>query len=469
MLLRRAKRCKFWGQVLLFASNRTVDLISKKKSPVRQKTRPDPKIMVLLLLLILIPITVKAQDYRTTEIISIEKDYEIEKKLWEMNLDFLMERNNRVYIIVSQDELQNLKKENIPFTLETQEFYPYARKPTILSGINGQYHSYQELERDLMALQDSYPDLVRVFDIGDSLEQRNIYALKISDNVNTDEEEAEVVFLGCHHAREWISVEVPYFLGKYLVENYNTNSEIKALVDQSEIWIVPLVNPDGLEYSIHFYRYWRKNRRDNGDGTFGVDLNRNYGYLWGLDNEGSSPDPSSGVYRGTAAFSESETHTIRDFFSLRSFQAMISFHSYGRVIIYPWGYTRAPTEKNDLLFEMAADMSELMQSVNGNFYNYGQAGVDLYLTNGDTTDWTFGIYGIPSFTIELPPIDVPHGGFFNPEEDIQPIFNENLPAMLYLIQWSIDNFETRSDFREKRDSDLIFENSYTLSVRKNKK
>jgi len=98
-------------------------------------------------------------------------------------------------------------------------------------------------------------------------------------------------------------------------------------------------------------------------------------------------------------------------------------------------------------------MSGLMQSVNGNIYEYGQAGADLYLTNGDTTDWTFGTYGIPSYTVELPPIDQAHGGFFNAEEDIQPIFNENLPAMLYLIDWSVQNFDSGmnpSSMRERR-------------------
>ncbi|UCC38627.1 MAG: zinc carboxypeptidase [Candidatus Aminicenantes bacterium] len=408
------------------------------------------KTVALMILVSFISIAGESQDYWTTEIISIEKDYKIEKKLREMNLDFLMEWNDRVYIIVNHDELQTIEKENILFTLETQNLYPQSQKITIQSGVNGEYHSYSELEQELLTLQDSYPNLARVFDIGDSLEQRNIYALKISDNVNQDENEAEVAFLGCHHAREWISVEVPFLLGKYLVENYNSNSKIKELVDSSEIWIVPLVNPDGLEYSIHFYRYWRKNRRDNGDGSYGVDLNRNYGYMWGYDNKGSSPNPSDVTYRGKSAFSEPETQVIRDLFSLRSFQAMITYHNYSQIIIYPWGYTRLLTEKDDLFFEMSADMSELIQSVNGNFYDYGPAGVDLYLTNGDTTDWTFGTYGIPSFTIELPPIDIPHGGFFNSEGDIQPIFNENLPAMLYLIEWSIDDFEAQSNLPEKR-------------------
>ncbi|NIM58896.1 MAG: hypothetical protein GTO16_08145 [Candidatus Aminicenantes bacterium] len=412
------------------------------------------KVIFFMTALCLVLSPLKAQDYWNTEIISVAKNQDNIKKLMKMNLDLLMEWNNRIYIIAGFNDFFKLQKENISFAPETLNFYPYKQSEVSLQeGLNGRYHSYAELERDLLALQDSYSNIARVIDMGDSLEGRNIYALKISDNVYQDEQEAEVFFVGCHHAREWISVEVPFLLGKYLVENYETNSQVKDLVDKCEIWIVPLLNPDGLEYSIHFYRYWRKNRRDNGDGSFGVDLNRNYSYNWGLDNEGSSPFPSSNVYRGPSAFSEPETQIIRDLFAQRNFQAVISYHNYSQIILYPWGYTNQPTSEAQLLDQIAGDMSGLMQAVNGKVYEYGQAGADLYLTNGGMIDWTFGTYNIPSYTLELPPIDEEHGGFFNAEEDIQPIFNENLQAMLYLIDWTVQNFNSGinpSTRRERR-------------------
>jgi murein tripeptide amidase MpaA len=424
------------------------------------------KIIFLPFILCLLLSFVKAQDDLNKEIISVEKNQEIEKKLREMGFDFLMERENRVYLVVGFDEIIALQKENIPYILETQNFSPHSPKEiSIQEGVNGAYHSYRELERDLLALQDSYPGLAQVFAISESLEGRNIYAIKISDNVSQDEDEPEVLFIGCHHAREWISVEVPYLLGKYLLENYATNSEVRLLVDQSEIWIVPLLNPDGLEYSIHFYRYWRKNRRDNGDGTYGIDINRNYGYQWGVDNIGSRPETYSEIYRGASSFSERETQAIRDLFAQRNFKAIISYHSYSQDILYPWGYTSEPTEKDNLMAQIAAEMSRLIKSVNGNDYVYGRSGNMLYLTNGDTTDWAFAIYGIPSYTIELPPMDILHGGFFNAEKDIQSIFNENLPAALYLIDWSIDNFdpinlpekkEWRDNLREKLPDRMRF-------------
>lgn len=389
------------------------------------------------------------QEYRLPEIISVEKNSDVEKKLREKGFDFLMEWSNRTYIIVDFKDLQKLEEENISFIRETFNLSPCTPKAiSAQGGVNGAYHSYAELERELFALEDSFPGLASVSRIGESLDGRNIYALKISDNVSLDEDEAEVLFIGCHHAREWISVEVPFLLGKHLLSNYETDSRIKSIVDQSEIWIVPLLNPDGLEYSIHFYRYWRKNRRDNGDSSYGVDLNRNYGYMWGFDNQGSSPNPNSEVYRGLEAFSEPETRAIRDFFLERNFQSMISYHSYSQVIIYPWGYTTEPSSQDQLLSQIAATMSGLIQSVSGNLYEYGQT--VLYLTNGDTTDWSFGSYGIPSYTIELPPLDYLGGGFFNAESDIQSIFAENLPAMLYLIEWSVQNFNPTDDFSRKK-------------------
>jgi hypothetical protein len=386
-----------------------------------------------------------AQHFVDREIIRIDKDQENWRELMELNLDLLMEKDGNIYIVASPADLIALNAKNIRYDIESHKFCAREQDAfRIQSGVNGDFHSYPELERDLMSLADAYPDLAQVIDLGDSLEQRNIYALRISDNVGLQENEASVIFLGCHHAREWISVEVPYMLGKYLVENYSHDAEVRRLVDNCDIWIVPLVNPDGLEYSIHFYRYWRKNMRDNGDGTYGVDLNRNYGYKWSWDNLGSSPNSASEVYRGPQAFSEPEIQAVRDLFLEKNFQALVSYHNYSQVILYPWGYTAEASDKEDLLFEIGDRMSQLMEPVNGRYYAAERAGAGFYLTNGDTTDWSFGVYGTPSFTIELPPDSRITGEFFNAESDILPIFQENLPAALYLIDWCIQTYSVPS-------------------------
>jgi hypothetical protein len=317
-------------------------------------------------------------------------------------------------------------------------------------GINGEFHSYLELESELKALESAYPRTVKLFTIGTSLEGRHIYAAKISHTPEQDEDEAGILFLGCHHAREWISVEVPLLLARYLAESAETDATVRDLVGRSEVWIVPLVNPDGLEYSIDVYRYWRKNRRANADGSFGVDLNRNYGYMWGADDAGSSPSPLSETYRGPAAFSEPETRAVRDLFQRRDFRAVVSYHSYSQTILYPWGYTNVPTDQDDLLREIGLKMAGLIRTVNGRTYACGQSASSLYLTNGDTTDWTFAMSGIPSYTVELPPVDIELGGFFNAEEEIDGVFRENLPAMLSLARRAVlSPGEAGVDRREK--------------------
>jgi len=406
----------------------------------------------LLFFLVSLSLPAIAQDKEPGNIVSVEKNFGLEKKLSEREFDLLFEWDGRIYILASGQDLLALDELNIPYVYESYKF-PALREGDLRAqtSINGEYHSYKELEADLEALQRSFPQLAKILTIGTTLESRKIYALKISDNVSEDEEEAEVLFLGCHHAREWISVEVPFLLAKYLLENYAANADIRRLVNQSEVWIVPLVNPDGLEYTIHYFRYWRKNRRLNADGSYGVDINRNYGYAWGYDNTGSSPVPASEIYRGSAPFSEPETRAIRDLVLQKNFKAMISYHSFSQVILYPWGYTEIPTDKDNLLGEIAAEMSRLMQTVNGKVYEYGPAGASLYLTNGDTTDWTFGVSGIPSYTIELPPIDQLGGGFFNAEQNIGSIFSENLPAALYLIDWSIQNFGRAASQTQERN------------------
>jgi hypothetical protein len=274
------------------------------------------------------------------QIISVSKRDIDPARLARQGLDLLMEKDGRVFILADPQEMASLAERRVAYTIESSGAFS-ARGPALSAagGINGAFHSTLELETDLRTLERDYPGLARVVEIGESLEGRRILALKISDNASTDEGEPAVLFLGCHHAREWISVEVPLLFGRRLLESYGVDQEVRDLVDGSEIWIIPIVNPDGLEYSIHVYRYWRKNRRANDDGTFGVDINRNYGYRWGFDDIGSSGVPSSDVYRGTGPFSEPETDAVRELFAGRDFRAAISFHSFAQTILYP-GDTR---------------------------------------------------------------------------------------------------------------------------------
>ena len=374
------------------------------------------------------------------QVVSVAKRDFAAARLGRKGLDLLMERDGRVYLVASPGEIAALAALRVACAIETPRFLQAAGQGlSAAGGINGAYHSTLELETDLRILERDHPGLASVQEIGETLEKRKIYALKISDNASADEHEPAVFFAGCHHAREWISVEVPFLFGQYLLENYDLSQEVRDLVDESEIWIVPIANPDGLEYSINVYRYWRKNRRANSDGTYGVDINRNYGYAWGFDEIGSSGQPGSDVYRGTAPFSEPETAAIRNLFLGHDFRAMISFHSFAQDILFPWGYTTAAAPTDAALGAVAGTMAGLIAGVRGTVYTYGEGSRLLYLTNGDTVDWTYSIAGAPSYTIELSPVDIDHGGFFNDEAAIGAIFEENLPAMLYLTRYAIDH------------------------------
>jgi hypothetical protein len=297
----------------------------------------------------------------------------------------------------------------------------------------GRYHTYAELNDELHRLANEHPQIAQVSSIGKSVEGRDLWAIKISDNVAQDEPEAEVVFLGGHHAREWIAVDVPFLIAERLVTQYGQDTSITRLLNQSEIWIVPMVNPDGHQYAVTSDRLWRKNRRNNGDGTFGVDLNRNYSYEWG--GPGSSGDTYSEIYRGPEAFSEPETRAVRDFLQTRETRALISYHNFSQLVLYPWGYTNNPAPDEPLLQSLAVAIADRIRVVHAVSYTPQQSS-DLYLASGDTTDWLYGTKQVPNFTIELRPRSVVPG-FELPESDITPTFEENLPAALFLVDWAI--------------------------------
>lgn len=297
----------------------------------------------------------------------------------------------------------------------------------------GLYHTYAEIDAELHQLAAAHPQIAQVSSIGKSLEGRELWAIKISDNVAQDEPESTVVFLGAHHAREWISVDVPFLLAKQLVTQYGADTMVTRLVNQTEIWVVPMVNPDGHQYSVTSQRLWRKNRRNNRDGTFGVDLNRNYGYQWG--GPGSSGDTFSDIYRGAAPFSEPETQAVRDFLQQNRPSSLISYHNFSQLILYPWGYTDNPAPDKTLLHNLAVAMADRIRVVHNVSYTPEQSS-DLYLASGDTTDWLYALFGVPCFTIELRPRSA-SPGFELPETEIAPTFAENLPAALYLIDWSL--------------------------------
>ena len=303
-----------------------------------------------------------------------------------------------------------------------------------------EYIHYDFIQKQSAILKSKYSEILDATTIGKSVENRNLIAFKISDNVNQDENESAIILLGTYHAREWISLNTTYLILQELVTSYNNDASTAELINNSEIWIVPLVNPDGHEYSRLTYRLWRKNRRNNGDGTYGVDLNRNHSFNWGLDNTGSSNRTVSYTYRGTTADSEPETRAVRDLVLKVRPQILISYHNYSQIIIYPWGYTDQQSTPDDSSYDsIAKQISKKIKEVHNITYGTGQVSKLLYTANGDLTDWSYGELGILSFTIELRPASG-SPGFLLPANQILPTFQENYNAISYIIRQAQEIF-----------------------------
>ena len=298
------------------------------------------------------------------------------------------------------------------------------------------YHNYTELTEELNKLAAANRDLVRMTSIAKTNEGRDMWAIRISGDLNSASNKPGIIFMGGHHAREHLSIEMPLMLAQYLIEQYRAGNErIVTLLNNRDIHIIPVVNPDGAEYDIKdgSYKMWRKNRARNSDGTYGVDLNRNYSYQWGTG--GSSSSPSSDTYKGPTPFSEIESIAVKNYIeSNENINILLSFHSFSKLILYPWGhkYSAIETANDKRVHEV---MAQKMAEWNG--YTPQQSS-ELYIASGDTTDWSYGVHKIISFTFELDPANngFGGGGFYPGAGVIQPVFQKNIEPALYLIEFS---------------------------------
>lgn len=306
------------------------------------------------------------------------------------------------------------------------------------------FHNYAEMTAELTKLANENPTLVTMGSVGKSTEGRDTWVLRLGADQSHASEKPAVIYMGGHHAREHLSMEMPLMLAQHLVEQYKAGNErIIGLMNNRDIHIIPMVNPDGAEYDIQdgSYKMWRKNRSRNANGTFGTDLNRNYSYKWGTG--GSSTNPNSDTYMGTKPFSEPETINIKNYVEAHTnITTLLSFHTYSQLILYPWGhkYDGIENTKDAKVFEtMAKKMAEW------NKYTPQQAS-DLYIASGDTTDWAYGEHKIFAFTFELDPSQASGGfgggGFYPGASVIQPVFNKNIEPALYLMEYADNPYRT---------------------------
>ena len=338
------------------------------------------------------------------------------------------------------------------------------------------YHTVEEMETELFQAASDHPDIMTLQSIGKTWQDRDIWAIKISDNPEIEEpDEPEIYFNANHHAREWLTIEIALYAIHFLTDNYGTNATVTDIVDNRQVWILPCINPDGRvfdgdvkgdepgEFHPGLWGYgWRKNCADNnGDEVFnyledGVDLNRNYGYLWG--SAGATSDPTEETYGGPAPFSELESQAVKRFTRQHDFVYAVSYHTYSQLILYPWGWTYEKAPDHDALLGVANAMfGRITNLADSEFPGYTpDKSSGLYPTAGCDDDWLYGELGIYAYCVEAFPnvqdddsslyasydaVTSPYNLFHPREDKVLPACQDNIGAIILLCQAADNKFQ----------------------------
>lgn len=373
----------------------------------------------------------------------LEPDAVIMESIYRADFDvaYVGREGEGIHIVADAADMRRLEANNIPFEVMHWDLCAHyesrfdqsiaqtgGKSRGLGYGSMGGFFTYAEVEDKMDEWRNDYPDLVGAkINLGNTHQNREVWAFKVSDNVDVDEDEPEAIIDCLTHAREPQSMMTTLYFVNWMLENYPSDPFAKFLIENRELWVVPVHNPDGYERNRQYKPYgggmWRKNRRNNGDGTRGVDPNRNWGYMWGYDNVGSSPTTSSDTYRGPYSMSEPITQALASHIEARMPKARMSIHTYGNYWLIPWGYDRIYAPDHDLLLALADEMAPPG-------YATGTPWEILYEVNGGNLDWDYGEHGIVSFTPEMGNgID----GFWPATNRIMPIAEENLPSMQYFL------------------------------------
>lgn len=353
--------------------------------------------LVLSAVLLALALPVHAADAARADAAIVEVDVSCRRdlaRLDELGADIMSVRPGVAEIAATEEEIDILWANGF----RPRVLFERIRDAVPSLGLpdRGEYHSYTELSADLAAWAATYPSITELVSIGESVEGRDIWALKITDNPTVEEPEPEIQWIGCHHGNETISVEVPYSMAEYLLVNYGSDPQVTWLVNEREIWIVPMLNPDG---HVAGSRY----------NAHGVDLNRNYACPCGCNS-------------GTA-FSEPESRALRDWNADMNPVTSLTFHSGAVCVNYLWDYTYAATPDEPMIVTLSNGYAS---------YNdyWVTNGADWYIAHGTCQDWCYDARGEIDWTIEL-------SDYYDPPTSwIDGIVDENIPAMLYLARHS---------------------------------
>ncbi len=356
-------------------------------------------------------------------------------------------RPNEWYdFIVYDEDIAKIRTLNIPFEIIVDDLEKMKEL------VRGQYHSYDQIKQILHQMQSSYPSLAKVESIGPSYQGRWIYGVKVSDNVNIDEDETELVFSGCHHAREWASIETALFIADTLLRGYGSDPTITQIVNTREIWVFPIINVDGYAYDYPNQLNWRKNRQPF-HNAIGTDLNRNYNGTcetdarggWGWIPAGGSVThyPSSEVFCGFKGFSAPETKAYSDFLKQRHAVGIIDFHSYSELVLGAWGHVSDPTPHSTWYTSIGQGIAQRIQRLSGGYYTY-QTAYQLYPTSGGSIDWEYGWSHFSNGFPCLAFVNEIGTQFYQPVTQLDHIMRQNFKGALFLMQKgdSIRNYMT---------------------------
>lgn len=320
----------------------------------------------------------------------------------------------------------------------------YAVSPLARAAAIGPFLQYQPFDAPVTGIRATLTawaaadERIHLDSIGASVEGRPILAVKLGAPAD-DPARPNVLFMATHHAREWISPAVAMKLIRWLADSGSG----AALLDARDVWVIPVQNPDGYEYSFTTDRYWRKNRRPNADGSHGVDPNRNYPAFWGADDLGSSSRTWAETYRGTEAGSEPETQAVMAFHASHPPVLSVSYHSYSGLVLHPYGFRAGQIAADLPLFQalagtyLAPAVHDGVPGSNLTQYHAGP-GWNLYATNGEYTDWAYRAHGTIAFTTELTSgccAGDRYYGFEFPDDSalVERVFRDNLPFARALI------------------------------------
>ena len=348
-------------------------------------------------------VTVKYFDYHLQMLDFISKDLEI------LGVDL---KRGYIDLYLSDSEYDWLKSAGYQLNIRNDK--------SILLRPDTEYKNPAEVESFLKDMHARYPDLTKLVSIGKSIEGRDIWAIKISDNPNTDETEPAILFNSMHHAREVMTPEISMDIVEYLLTRYEGETKVRHWVDSNEIWVIPMLNVDGNNRVWDGNSMWRKNVR----GGYGVDVNRNYPYKWGACN-GSSGSRWSQTYRGESAGSEPETQALMNLVASVRPVFDISYHSYSELVLYPFGCRGEKTATHAVIAGIGNRIGSILD------YRPGTPWEILYGVDGGDVDWMYDQHQVIPYVIELN----------SSREGFQPRYDQwrdktvekNRPAWQYLL------------------------------------